>query len=63
MNNMPKDAHPRMIRKLCSFTGRRWGTVNRFRVNRHIFRQLADSGKLCGVKRAIWGTGNIGNTV
>ena len=54
MNQMPKGAHPNNIKNLCMFTGARRGKFKRFRVNRHIFRQLADSGKLAGVKKAYW---------
>lgn len=52
---LPKDAHPKLVIKMCMFTGRSRGKFNSYRVNRHIFRLLADKGNLCGVKRAIWG--------
>jgi ribosomal protein S14 len=54
MLNMPKAAHPQYCLKMCMFTGRRRGKVNRLRVNRHVFREFADSAKLSGYTRAIW---------
>uniref|UniRef100_A0A915DG97 WD repeat-containing protein 44 n=1 Tax=Ditylenchus dipsaci TaxID=166011 RepID=A0A915DG97_9BILA len=54
MNNMPARCHPQRIFNMCMFTGRNKGKINRFRVNRHIFRRLADGGNLCGVTRAWW---------
>lgn len=54
MNTMPKAAHPKQILNLCQFTGKSRGKYNRFRVNRQIFRQLADRGQLSGVVRALW---------
>jgi len=53
MFEMPK-CHPKLILNMCQFTGRQRGKIKRFRVNRHIFRTLADHGQLCGVKRSMW---------
>lgn len=54
MDTMPKGAHPDLVLNMCMFTGRSRGKIKRFRINRHIFRNLADHGQLCGVQRAMW---------
>jgi ribosomal protein S14 len=54
MNTMPWRAHPNLVLNMCMFTGRSRGKLKRFRVNRHIFRNLADHSQLCGVARAFW---------
>ncbi|PIO66367.1 ribosomal protein S14p/S29e [Teladorsagia circumcincta] len=52
--NMPKTAHPRRILNMCMFTARQRGKIKPYRVNRHLFRKLADHSKLSGVQRAMW---------
>ncbi|KAI6185804.1 hypothetical protein M3Y98_00064200 [Aphelenchoides besseyi] len=52
--NMPKYSHPSLILNMCQFTGRQRGKIKPYRVNRHIFRRLADHGQLSGVQRAVW---------
>ncbi|KAI6221346.1 hypothetical protein M3Y99_01558600 [Aphelenchoides fujianensis] len=52
--NMPRYAHPSLILNMCQFTGRQRGKIKPYRVNRHIFRRLADHGQLSGVQRATW---------
>ncbi|CAD5228919.1 unnamed protein product [Bursaphelenchus okinawaensis] len=53
-HGVPQYSHPSLILNMCQFTGRRRGKIKPFRVNRHIFRRLADHSQLCGVKRAMW---------
>ncbi|CAD6195240.1 unnamed protein product [Caenorhabditis auriculariae] len=46
--------HPRLILNMCMFTGRQRGKIKPYRVNRHLFRKLADHSQLSGVQRAMW---------
>ncbi|KAK6035348.1 ribosomal protein S14p/S29e [Cooperia oncophora] len=54
LSNMPKNAHPRRILNMCMFTARQRGKIKPYRINRHLFRKLADHSKLSGVQRAMW---------
>uniref|UniRef100_A0A0K0EL12 Isocitrate dehydrogenase [NAD] subunit, mitochondrial n=1 Tax=Strongyloides stercoralis TaxID=6248 RepID=A0A0K0EL12_STRER len=54
LHNMDKYSRPNLILNLCMFTGRSRGKIKPYRVNRHIFRRLADASKLSGVQRAMW---------
>jgi small subunit ribosomal protein S14 len=54
LNGLPRYSYPRLILNMCQFTGRRRGKIKPYRVNRHIFRRLADHGQLSGVQRAMW---------
>uniref|UniRef100_A0A0N4Z640 28S ribosomal protein S14, mitochondrial n=1 Tax=Parastrongyloides trichosuri TaxID=131310 RepID=A0A0N4Z640_PARTI len=54
LHNMNRYSRPSLILNLCMFTGRRRGKIKPFRVNRHIFRRLADHSQLSGVQRAMW---------
>ncbi|CAJ0588876.1 unnamed protein product [Cylicocyclus nassatus] len=52
--NMPKYSIPRLVLNMCMFTGRQRGKIKPYRLNRHLFRKLADHSKLSGVQRAMW---------
>uniref|UniRef100_A0A183BSH4 WD repeat-containing protein 44 n=1 Tax=Globodera pallida TaxID=36090 RepID=A0A183BSH4_GLOPA len=52
MNKMPRRANPNLVIQMCQFTARRRGKLNKFRLNRHIFRQITDRGELSGTQRA-----------
>uniref|UniRef100_A0A0N5C7C5 28S ribosomal protein S14, mitochondrial n=1 Tax=Strongyloides papillosus TaxID=174720 RepID=A0A0N5C7C5_STREA len=54
LHNMDKNSRPNLILNACMFTGRSRGKLKAYRVNRHIFRRLADHSNLCGVQRAHW---------
>lgn len=54
LENMPKYAVPRRILNMCMFTARQRGKIKPYRLNRHLFRKLADHSKLSGVQRAMW---------
>ncbi|KAK5981482.1 putative 40S ribosomal protein S14 mitochondrial, partial [Trichostrongylus colubriformis] len=43
---MPKTAHPKRILNMCMFTARQRGKIKPYRLNRHLFRKLADHSKL-----------------
>lgn len=54
LHNFPKASCPNLILNMCQFSGRQRGKIKRFRLNRHLFRKLADHGQLSGVQRAMW---------
>lgn len=41
-------------RNICKSTGRSRGLIRKFKISRLVFRTLADSGKIEGIKRASW---------
>nr|CAG4641401.1 EOG090X0MNX [Eulimnadia texana] len=51
---LPRDSSIVRLRKRCVITSRPRGVVNKWRVSRIVFRQLADYNKLSSVQRAIW---------
>lgn len=50
----PRDSSITRIRPRCAITSRSRGTVQRWRVSRIVFRNLADYNKLSSVQRAMW---------
>lgn len=54
LTNWPRERHPKLVLNMCMFTGRQRGKIKPYRVNRHIWRRLADHGQLSGVTRAMW---------
>ena len=51
---LPRDSSPTRVRNRCPLTGRGRAIVRRFGLSRLIFRSLANSGRLVGVKKASW---------
>lgn len=54
LHNMPNYSIPRLVLNMCMFTGRQRGKIKPYRLNRHLFRKMADHSKLSGVQRAMW---------
>ncbi|KAI1724397.1 WD domain, g-beta repeat domain-containing protein [Ditylenchus destructor] len=54
LNKFPAHCHPKRIYNMCMFTGAKRGKIKRYRVNRYIFRRMADHGQLCGVQRSMF---------
>lgn len=54
LKKLPRNSSPKLVVNECLVTGQRRGKLKRFRVKRHEFRRYADSGKLCGIQRAIF---------
>ncbi|KAK0402821.1 hypothetical protein QR680_016556 [Steinernema hermaphroditum] len=54
LHNLHRYSRPNLILNMCQFTGRSRGKIKPYRVNRHVFRRLADHGQLSGVQRAMW---------
>lgn len=42
------------FKNICTDTGRSRGVVKKFHISRMVFRNLADTGKIEGVRRASW---------
>lgn len=54
LTQLPKNSSSVRIRNRCSQTGRGRGFLGFFGVSRIVFRELASSGVLPGVKKASW---------
>lgn len=51
---IPRQTALRQLTPRCVLTSRGHGVVNRWRLSRIIFRELADYNKLSGIQRSIW---------
>jgi len=60
-SKFPKRSCPEGLVNRCTITGRTRGIVRPWRMSRFVWREAADFGKLCGVKRAMWGVNNMKN--
>lgn len=58
-SKFPKRSCPELLVNRCVITGRTRGIVRPWRMSRFVFREEADHGRLCGVKRAMWGRNNM----
>ena len=54
LTGLPRNSSPVRIRNRCSQSGRGRGYLGFFGVSRIVFRELASSGILPGVKKASW---------
>lgn len=51
---LPKNSSPVRLKNRCQLTGRPRGYIRYFGLSRVIFRDMALSGKIPGVKKASW---------
>jgi len=51
---LPRDASPTRLVNRCEVTGRRRAYLNKFKMSRITFRELASEGKIPGVIKASW---------
>ena len=51
---LPRDASPTRLVNRCEVTGRRRAYINKFKMSRITFRELASEGKIPGVIKASW---------
>lgn len=51
---LPRDASPTRLVNRCLLTGRRRAYMNKFKLSRIAFRELASVGKIPGVIKASW---------
>jgi small subunit ribosomal protein S14 len=54
LQKLPKNASPIRMHNRCKLTGRPKGYMRQFGVSRVMFREMANSGLIPGVKKASW---------
>ena len=54
LQKLPRDASPVRLHNRCALTGRPRGYMRKFGVNRIVFRDMALSGRIPGVRKASW---------
>ena len=54
LQQLPRDASPTRLVNRCFVTGRKHGYLRHFGVSRIVFRELAHTGKLPGIRKASW---------
>jgi small subunit ribosomal protein S14 len=54
LQKLPKNASPVRKHNRCKITGRPRGYMRQFGISRVTFRELANQGKIPGVKKASW---------
>lgn len=51
---LPRDSSPTRSRNRCELTGRSRGTLRKFKISRHMLREMALRGLIPGLKKASW---------
>ena len=54
LQKLPRNASPVRIKNRCNITGRSRGFLRTFGLSRIKFRELANEGKIPGIKKASW---------
>ena len=54
LDKLPKNASPVRLRNRCQLTGRPRGYMRIFGISRIKFRELANDGKIPGIRKASW---------
>lgn len=54
LQKLPRDSSPTRLRNRCALTGRPRGYMRKFGVCRNVFRDLALSGRIPGVRKSSW---------
>ena len=54
LQKLPRNASPVRLHNRCALTGRPRGYMRKFGVNRIVFRDMALSGRIPGVRKASW---------
>lgn len=54
LQKLPRNSSPVRLRNRCALTGRSRGFLRRFGVSRIVFREMALSGKIPGVRKSSW---------
>ena len=54
LDKLPKNASPVRLRNRCRMTGRPRGYIRMFGISRLVFRDLANAGKIPGIRKASW---------
>ena len=54
LQKLPRNASPVRMHNRCKITGRPKGYIRQFGISRVLFREMANFGKIPGVKKASW---------
>lgn len=54
LQKLPRNASPVRLHNRCALTGRPRGYIRKFGVCRNVFRELALSGRIPGVRKSSW---------
>jgi len=54
LSRLPRNSNPIRLHNRCKLTGRPKGYMRQFGVSRIVFREMASSGLIPGVKKASW---------
>ena len=54
LDRLPRNASPVRVRNRCELTGRPRAYMRHFNVCRNVFREMAQSGLIPGVKKSSW---------
>ncbi len=54
LQKLPKNSSPTRYKNRCEFTGRARGYIRDFGLSRIKFRELANEGKIPGIKKSSW---------
>jgi small subunit ribosomal protein S14 len=54
LDKLPKNASPVRLHNRCKLTGRPKGYMRKFGISRVTFREMANEGKIPGIKKASW---------
>jgi small subunit ribosomal protein S14 len=54
LDKLPKNSNPIRLHNRCKLTGRPKGYMRYFGICRNMFRQMANDGKIPGVRKASW---------
>jgi small subunit ribosomal protein S14 len=52
--DLPRDSSPTRSRNRCQLSGRSRGTLRKFKISRHMLREMALRGLIPGLKKASW---------
>ncbi len=54
LDKLPKDSSPVRLHNRCKLTGRPKGYMRKFGISRVTFREMANDGKIPGIRKASW---------
>lgn len=54
LDKLPKNSSPVRLHNRCKLTGRPKGYMRRFGISRVTFREMANDGKIPGIRKASW---------
>jgi len=54
LSRLPRNSNPVRLHNRCKLTGRPKGYIRQFGVSRIVFREMAASGLIPGIKKASW---------